>query len=906
MQQNAKDLPKNLISDLAFSEISFEQVTVSPHHSDREDSAPADCTSLKEVEISLQAFNSILGVPEMAFPKLNLENVAKSVKDGQHITGMTRSEVEIGLQAFNSIPGFLETIDSAIKRVPAIKYRRGSLELYCNSAVALFSDFTPHYKMLISANLINHTTGIDALVTGVHLALESSLQQSPFTAGAEFQLVVQDTKLVLSRDMITPAICVVLRIGDVFHLPVFTAYVVDHVFKNEVLMNSILLQSIEPEPFVHNGKIIQAYNRLDLLLELLLHSQESNCYTPVNAIVRRGVNALIVSKFNPTLTHPHLDPNVIIQRERNLFLDALFPHHLAQLCPAISKNLLIAIAQSPMVRTSDGKQFSDIFQSGLYREYFDEPVIQPPTTKSKDTAAIMLKNDDAGPMPLTRLDIIVAALTAFNNAAAPSEHIVVSGGAAVACYIAKFVKDVRLNASEIDTIFSDVMGAPGETLQDLVALSDCSSVAMNDIDCVVFGNASRRLLSVFSLYMLLLYDKFFAHPKRCDSRHGNSARKFVFNLAKASGNNITLFMNGNQNDDVNTQLISKRLKKNSQVQIVTQETKHYLQLVHPLCDGGDETSTLCKEDDCYIQPIDLVKKSIEHFVDMYVRSLYTPDSVVCPPGLESVVQKQYFEDNMVSLKTVMLDLICLCCDDASLFIRMFMARKNKKDFDRLRVVLDIYLVQLIRSDRHFAEINADFMTEARALRSLMKVFGKHYLERGNIVAADVATAAKVDAERNAFFSLLRKVGRKIVELPGPSSRLVPIPRQFQAASGRTTIQLFNSEFGFKMDSHTCELLKLYKGNASHDNSVEPHEHWFQSVLDSLDRELGLQNSSAFFANMLREILDKNTDDATQKDCVIGLKNMQVIMPSMLQLQHAHSAAQVGTEMPHQYVDARGA
>jgi hypothetical protein len=403
-----------------------------------------------------------------ACSELNLEENSKPVDDRQReyvqvapAAGMTRKEVEIGLQAFNSIPGVMETIVAAIERATEVKNRRKSLVLYCNSALALLSDFTPHYKMLISANLMNQRTEIEAIITGVQGAFESLIEQPPFQGGAGFQLAVQNARFFSNGDSFSPAICVILRIGDVFHVPVFTAFVLDNVLKNEALLGeyngenlgekaikSELLQPIESQPFAHNGKIIQNYNRLDVLLELLLHSQESNLYAPVNALVVRGVNALIVSKFEPSLTNLNPDPDGIIERERNLFLDGLFPLHKAQLCPTITKILLISIAQNPSVRTSDGKQFSDIFSSGLYSEYFNAVAYEPPT-KSEDQVPIVLKVDNGSPVPLTRLDIIIGALTAFNDAIGPSAHIVVVGGAAVSHYVANFVKEMRLNSAEL-------------------------------------------------------------------------------------------------------------------------------------------------------------------------------------------------------------------------------------------------------------------------------------------------------------------------------------------------------------------------------------------------------------------------------------------------------------------------
>jgi hypothetical protein len=92
---------------------------------------------------------------------------------------------------------------------------------------------------------------------------------------------------------------------------------------------------------------------------------------------------------------------------------------------------------------------------------------------------------------------------------------------------------------------------------------------------------------------------------------------------------------------------------------------------------------------------------------------------------------------------------------------------------------------------------------------------------------------------------------------------------------------------------------LYKRKASHEDSTESHEKWLRGVLFALDQGSGSLNSAAFFSKMLREIIDKNTDDETQDNSEIGLKDMPVILPSMLQMLHAHAPAHAATETPHQ-------
>jgi hypothetical protein len=175
--------------------------------------------------------------------------------------------------------------------------------------------------------------------------------------------------------------------------------------------------------------------------------------------------------------------------------------------------------------------------------------------------------------PMTRTDIIVAALTAVNDAMGRDANIVAAGGAAVSYYIADFVRDLHKKEFE---------GVIAESGLDVVALDSleqgCAGIPMNDIDCFVFGDVSRQFLMLFSLYMMILYANFYERPMQygVDELVRGQSTPIRFKLSPSD--NIDMFMYGEHNEDANTQLISKRLKKNPKVQLVTQETMCFSQL----------------------------------------------------------------------------------------------------------------------------------------------------------------------------------------------------------------------------------------------------------------------------------------------------------------------------------------
>jgi hypothetical protein len=263
----------------------------------------------------------------------------------------------------------------------------------------------------------------------------------------------------------------------------------------------------------------------------------------------------------------------------------------------VTKNALIAVMQNPAVKTKVNDMdmhFFDIFPSGQYGLYFNEDVLRCDTRDA--TGAIMIQG-----IPLTRTGIIVAALTAVNAALKESgAHIVAAGGAAVSYYLQDFVKDARAQA------FDNVVSESGVNMVSL--LERCQKIPMNDIDCFVFGDkVSRQFLLLFSLYMMVLYENFYGRAKRYRMQDAVDDKQMQFVVPSLPDDPIELFMYGNRNTDVNTQLISKRLAKNPKVQLVTQETKYFSQIVHPAC-------VACKEDAYYMQPIDLVKKEIQEFL----------------------------------------------------------------------------------------------------------------------------------------------------------------------------------------------------------------------------------------------------------------------------------------------------
>jgi hypothetical protein len=453
--------------------------------------------------------------------------------------------------------------------------------------------------------------------------------------------------------------------------------------------------------------------------------------------------------------------------------------------------------------------------------------------------------------------------------AGETPHMVISGGAGVSYYIQEFLTKVAADPDAFQG--SADMGIDMEQLK-----RDCMKIKMNDIDCIAFGDVSRQFLSVFSLYMMVLYDNFFARPKRYGVAIKDAPPISFALSASGASDRIDMHMYGNRDDDSNTMLISKRLRKDPKVQLVTQKTKCFSQIVHPLC---DQTSPGCKEDEYYLEPIDLVKKTMEHFINLYMRSLY-PKQAADTAIMEKIatILKEGYSGNLVSLKVMMLDIICIFCDEgASLFCRIFMARKNPKDFARLRVFIDIYLLQLARSNPRLAQDNAAFIADVRQLRDLMaRLNTDYYLEQGNIAAFDAATAGELNTRRDVFLGLLREVGRAIVELDAPRE---PVPTQFQEVTGASTIQLFKEstqiKYNLDMSQHMAQLFEAYTRRGEADS----YNAWLTKVFETI---LVAPNVEVVFREKLETILSMGAESNYE----INFKDMPTRSPFMLRLLNA--------------------
>jgi hypothetical protein len=258
------------------------------------------------------------------------------------------------------------------------------------------------------------------------------------------------------------------------------------------------------------------------------------------------------------------------------------------------------------------------------------------------------------------------------------------------------------------------------------------------------------------------------------------------------------------------------------------------------------------------------------------------------------VERQYSKgiDNMVSLKTTMIDLVCIFCDEgASLFIRIFMARKNPKDFARLRVFIEIYLLQLLRfksNDVTFLKYKAELIREIAQLRIMMtRLNDDYYLEQGNIAAVHDATAATVKDARDAFLVLLRSIGRKLVLIPDPLDNA--IPATFRKETGMNTIRFFKDpqnaqqvKYPFDMNQHMPQLYETYRQFPVDPEMAIPDEQartaygdWLKNVFAQI---LFPPESEAFFREILDKILNKINE--------IEFNDMPVMQPVMLELLHS--------------------
>jgi hypothetical protein len=810
-------------------------------------------------------------------------------KTQEQIIGI-REQVETGLQSFNAIQGACQTMYDAIVATAEIKANG----MRFNPEIGRLSDFVDHCKLLISINNANAEDTVEEISKTLKGLSEDSRFQN-----SSYKLSVNQDKI----GDIGTQISLVLRIGEVFNVPVFTVYMMQNVFDNAQL-NSEQATQVVASPLTHNLKTIATCSRVDLMLELLLHATQSDPYDDVNVLIAHIINELIVSKFGNS------NPNDVISAERAQFFSLIISNN-EHVKSIITKSLLIAIIQNPRIMTSEGKRFSDIFPSGQYGQYFGD-VAYRATTDPMSQGPIMIPNPNemavvhdlegeapgsdvnARPIlaspeftshPLTRTDIIVAALTAANDAMSRDANIVAAGGAAVSYYIKSFMND--MNTGEFGEVIPD-SGLDVEALK-----KGCNNIPMNDIDCFVFGEVSRQFLLLFSLYMLILYANFYERPRQYGVEEAVRRQdiRIQFILSPQSSDNIDLFMYGEHNDDANTKLISKRLKKNPKVQLVTQETKCFSQLSSTLCSGNS-----CTVDGYYTQPIDLVKKDIDDFLVLY-ESLYLDlDEEEEKPDLRALLTGQYAAnvDNMVSMKTTMLDLVCIFCnEDKALFIRIFMARKNPKDFARLRVFIEIYLLQLLRfksTDATFLKYKEVLINEIKKLRVMMSELNKnYYLEQGNLAAVRADTAKNLNADRADFLKLLRSIGRKIVLIPDPLNDKVPAT--FSKETGRNTIGFFKDKrnpqmkYPFKMDQHMFNLYETYRRvtvDVDTEQSIVVHAYdaWLGDVFKEMPFIAKVEQA---FREKMGKIIDPKQDPTYFE---VGFADMRVKTTEMLKLHNA--------------------
>ena len=806
--------------------------------------------------------------------------------------------METGLQAFNSIQNVCQTMYDTIVATAEIKANG----VRFNPEIGRLSDFVDHCKLLISMNNANAEV-VSATVEEISKTLKGLAEDSRFQ-NSSYKLSVNQDKI----GDIGTQISLVLRIGEVFNVPVFTVYMMQNVFDNTRL-NSEEATQVVASQLTHNLKTIATCSRVDLMLELLLHATQSDPYDAVNVLIAHSINELIVSKFSNS------NPNEVIAAERAQFFGLIIANN-EHVKSIITKSLLIAIIQNPSIMTSEGKRFSDIFPSGQYGQYFGDVVHR---ASFKDQGPIMIPNPNemavvhdlegeapqegeapgsdvnaqpilASPAitshPLTRTDLIVAALTAANDAMSRNANIVAAGGAAVSYYINDFMNS--MNAGEFGGVIPD-SGLDDVAVADLV--KGCNNIPMNDIDCFVFGEVSRQFLLLFSLYMMILYANFYERPKQYGVEEAVRMQEIRIQFILSPQDNIDLFMYGEHNDDANTKLISKRLKKNPKVQLVTQETKCFSQLSSTLCSGN-----LCTVDGYYTQPIDLVKKDIDDFLALYESLYLDQDEEEEKPDLRALLTGQYAAnvDNMVSMKTTMLDLVCIFCnEDKALFIRIFMARKNPKDFARLRVFIEIYLLQLLRfksTDATFLKYKTGLIGEITQLRIMMSELNKnYYLEQGNLAAVHADTAKNLNADRADFLKLLRSIGRKIVLIPDPLNDKVPAT--FSKETGRNTIGFFKEKqnpqmkYPFKMDQHMFNLYDAYmRLTVDHDTEQSIVTHAYDAWLATVFQEMPfIPKVEQAFREKMGKIIDPKQDPTYFE---VGFADMRVKTTEMLKLLNA--------------------
>jgi len=751
-----------------------------------------------------------------------------------------RELTEMGIQQFNQNSELLQRCIIAIENKLSKKkmsYKR--LTSYEN-----FIDFDTDQSDLSSFPIVlysnfnlNHLSEFVSCCT-LYLFVLQLNDIVDVVHDALLEEIVVSSHYSLSLSTTSNACCLKLSIGN-FSVDVFKAQVLDSV---TISLLPAALFAIESEPFPYNGKQIGPYNFLDLTMQLLKHAEENkkDPYNQVNVLIARGVNETCIKYFETNV------PNEIITQ----LCDKLIKPLDSMLHSSIIKTVLIAIIQNPSIMTIDGRHFFDVFPSGQYGEYFNEVAVS-----SKKKGPLFINS-----VPLTRLDIFISVLTGINEALHNKNigNIIVSGGAALSHHIQDFMNDCEMN------MFSDEIQATCEVDMELLK-QKCKSIPMNDIDCFVFGDLSREFLSVLSLYMILMYDNFFHRPQLYNKTEIlKSFKKISFQLSVPSSDSMTLFMYGNMKNDANTRLISKFLQKNKSVELVSHEVQCFSQLSHPLL--NEELP-----DSYHMRPIDLVKKNIGEFYELYLKSLYPNNEPSPPSNLREMVEIQFMHENMISLKTAMLDVICIFCDEGkSLFTRIFLARKNPKDFIRLQVFIEIYCLQVLRI---LKEIPSELLVTVKFLRKIMDgLYQNYYMEQGNLAAIGIS-AVDLQKDRTIFLNGLREFGRMVVNLPDPFANLSPL--KFRKTVGMKLIDFFKKsqtmKYNINVSSNMKKLISTYM------SPQRPYNSWLTHIFSKIKFSSEVES---FYYSMLDQIT--KIGDSSQ---TLDFKDMEIFPNNVLTIYH---------------------
>jgi hypothetical protein len=383
-----------------------------------------------------------------------------------------REMIEKGIQQFNQslqMEAHIHDIDAAFSSdIPFIKLTpsssldeiKGPVTVsYCNMSLGGLSDFVPHHNVFIFTEVAQPE--LVAMIDAVHAVL---IAKTGIKDG-------YDLKVNMTAG---PRISLRLHIGAVFNVPVITVHFLDRVVALSKLPS--VMAQIESVPFTYNAKPIGPYNRLDLIMELMLHS-DAEPYAQVNALVARGMNEVCMksivqvqsvqasaqeqSPSNPSNPiNPNESPNAIIQRTCDGFAELIITESIQTI---VKKQALVAIMQNPAVKTADQLRFSDIFPSGQYGAYFNE--VAHRCDSANATGALEAVMPDKTRFPVKRTDVIVAALTAVNQAMRAhggGGHIVASGGAAVSHYLQGFRQD-----ADAQLFTEEVIAESGANMEQL-------------------------------------------------------------------------------------------------------------------------------------------------------------------------------------------------------------------------------------------------------------------------------------------------------------------------------------------------------------------------------------------------------------------------------------------------------